>query len=189
MGESNFILAKRDSFQAGICVDLFTFLLIFICKHVINYFFIPLRQTEAIAQENFVPAVRKRDPALPRWNFSHGIEGYNLWRVYSTIGILCKRDRISSRDNRVTEIIDRVHRVKMNMLEMKEPNKTRINDEGDKIKFIIFFWCNFLNLIASSGKPPCVLDHVSLDKLKALDTFFTFCLLDWVFWVHRALSL
>ena len=25
------------------------------------------------------------------------------------------------------------------MLEMKEPNKTRINDEGDKIKFIIFF--------------------------------------------------
>ena len=88
MGESNFILAKRDSSQSGICVDLFTFPLIFICKHVINYFFIPLRQTETIAQENFVPAVQKRDPALPRWNFSHVIEGYNLWRVYSTIGIL-----------------------------------------------------------------------------------------------------
>ena len=39
----------------------------------------------------------------------------------------------------MTEIIDRVHRVKISMLEMKEPNKKRINDEGDNIKFIIFF--------------------------------------------------
>ena len=87
MGESNFMSARRDSFQPGICLDLFTFLLIFLCKHVINYFFIPLRRTKAIAWENFVLAVQKRDPALPRWNFPHIIVGYNLWRVYSTIGI------------------------------------------------------------------------------------------------------
>ena len=65
MGESNFISARRDSFRPGICLDLFTFLLIFLCKHLINYFFIPLRRTEAIAWENFVPAVQKTDLALP----------------------------------------------------------------------------------------------------------------------------
>ena len=34
------------------------FLLIFLCKHVLNYFFIPLRQAEGITWENFVPAKR-----------------------------------------------------------------------------------------------------------------------------------
>ena len=36
MGKSDFIPAKQDSFQAGICLDLFTVLLIFHCKHVLN---------------------------------------------------------------------------------------------------------------------------------------------------------
>ena len=44
------------------------FLLIFLCKHGLINFFIPLRRTEAIAWGNFVPAVQKRDPVLPGWN-------------------------------------------------------------------------------------------------------------------------
>ena len=29
-----------------------------------------------------IPAVKKRDPALPGWTFSKVIAGYNLWRIY-----------------------------------------------------------------------------------------------------------
>ena len=62
----------------------------------INY---PLRRTETITWENFVPAVQKRDPVLPGRNFSHVklFTGYNLERVYNTAGIPAKRDRVSSR--------------------------------------------------------------------------------------------
>ena len=44
-------------------------------------FFIPLRQTEAVTWENFVPAVQKRDPVLPGLNFSHVITVYNLYNI------------------------------------------------------------------------------------------------------------
>ena len=40
---------------------------------------------------------QKRDPALPRWNFIHVIARYNLWRIYSIVGIPTKQDRISFR--------------------------------------------------------------------------------------------
>ena len=43
-----------------------------------------------------IPAVHKRDPALPRWNLLHVIARYNLWRIFNTSGISAKRDRISS---------------------------------------------------------------------------------------------
>ena len=91
MGESNFILARRDSFQPGICLDLFTFLLIFLYNYIINSFFDPLMRAEAITWENFVPGVEKRDPALLWWTFSNVIVGYNFWRVYSTVGILTNK--------------------------------------------------------------------------------------------------
>ena len=55
MGKSNFIPAMRNSFPPGICLDLFTFFKIFLCKHV---FFISLRRAEAITWKNFVPAKR-----------------------------------------------------------------------------------------------------------------------------------
>ena len=56
------------------------FLLIFHCKYLLNYFFIPLRWAEAISWENFVPAIQKRDAVLQGWNFSHVYEEF----IYST---------------------------------------------------------------------------------------------------------
>ena len=56
-------------------------------------FFIPFRRVEAItweilSQQSGIPAVQKRDPILPGWNFLHEIVGYNLWRIYNTARIL-----------------------------------------------------------------------------------------------------
>ena len=62
MGKSNFIPARRDSFAPGICLDLFLFLFFFLCKHVLNYVFVPLRRTEMITWENYIPA--RRDPSI-----------------------------------------------------------------------------------------------------------------------------
>ena len=43
MGKSNFILARRDSFPSGICLDLFTLSFNFLCKHGGDYM-IPVYQ-------------------------------------------------------------------------------------------------------------------------------------------------
>ena len=55
MRKLNFIPVRQDSFPHGICLNLFTFLLVFRHKHVLNYFFIRLRLAETITRENFVP--------------------------------------------------------------------------------------------------------------------------------------
>ena len=64
---------------------------------LLNKFFIPLRRTEAITCENFVPAIETRGPALPGRNFLHVTAKYILWKIYNTAGIPAKRDRISLR--------------------------------------------------------------------------------------------
>ena len=43
---------------------------------VLITFFIPLRRAEAITRENFVPAIQKRDPALPNETF-YGISEFH----------------------------------------------------------------------------------------------------------------
>ena len=64
-----FNLGKAGEFSTWYLLIFFlNFLLIFFCNHVLNDFFIPRRRAEAIAWESFVPAVQKRDPALPGWN-------------------------------------------------------------------------------------------------------------------------
>ena len=45
---------------------------------VLINFFILLKRAEVITWENGVPAVQKRDPALPEWNVSRVIAKYNL---------------------------------------------------------------------------------------------------------------
>ena len=67
MRKSNFIPAEWDSFLRGICVDLITSFLVYLCKHGLNYFFIQLRQAEIIISENFVP---------PNWNAGRVKEGF-----------------------------------------------------------------------------------------------------------------
>ena len=54
---------EGTGFTLGLHEEI-NFHLIFPIDVLIN-FFIPLRRAEAIAWENFVPAVQKRDPALP----------------------------------------------------------------------------------------------------------------------------
>ena len=48
MGKSDFIPARRDSFPLGICVAFIYIFVIFLCEHVLNYFFIPLGRAETI---------------------------------------------------------------------------------------------------------------------------------------------
>ena len=58
---------------------------------VLINFFIPFRRAEVIKWENIVaakriPAVQKRDPALPGWNFSHVFIGYNFEELITMPG-------------------------------------------------------------------------------------------------------
>ena len=46
---------QAGSFSSGICLDLLTISFFFFCSHVMNYFFIMLRQVEVITWKNFVP--------------------------------------------------------------------------------------------------------------------------------------
>ena len=100
----NFIPAWQDSFSPGICLVLFTFSMY---HSVLNYCFTPLRQAELIAwdssKQSGIPAVQKRDPALPGWNFPHVITGHNLWRVCNTAVYPGKRDKISSRPSGIIQ--------------------------------------------------------------------------------------
>ena len=55
IGKLNFISTNRDSFSPGICLELYTFYffyLVFLCKHVLNYYLFPHRQVETIIWEN-----------------------------------------------------------------------------------------------------------------------------------------
>ena len=57
-GKSNFIPTRKDSFPplfVQICLNV---LLMFLCKHVLNYCFIPLRQVEKVTWENFIQTKR-----------------------------------------------------------------------------------------------------------------------------------
>ena len=43
-----------------------------------------------LSRQSGIPALQKRDSALPGWNFLHVIARYNLWRIYDTAGIPAK---------------------------------------------------------------------------------------------------
>ena len=86
-GESNFILARWDSFPPGVCVDWFIFFSTFF-KHVLNCCFILLRQAEVITWEYFI--LTKQDPergiSSCRDETSHVTARFNLWRVHNSAG-------------------------------------------------------------------------------------------------------
>ena len=67
MGKSNFISARWDSFPPSICLDFL------------------LGWVEKITWENFVPAVQKRDPNLPEWDFQV-IARYNSQKFTALLG-------------------------------------------------------------------------------------------------------
>ena len=66
-GEIKFHTGKVGKFSTGCFLDLFTFYFSFLLKALLNYFFIPLAQGEAITWENFVPS--KRYPVSTKEGF------------------------------------------------------------------------------------------------------------------------
>ena len=68
--KSDFILVRWDSFSSGICLHLFTFFLVFFCKHALSYFFIPPWKMRRLygkisSGRSGIPAVQMRNPASP----------------------------------------------------------------------------------------------------------------------------
>ena len=94
-GEINFITARRPVFHLVFVKIFIHFLSIFLCKHALNNFFIPLH-AKISSQQSGISVEQKRNPALSGWNFSHVIAGYNLWRFYNTAGILAKLSRMAT---------------------------------------------------------------------------------------------
>ena len=66
MEKSNFILTRWDSFPplfVQICLHV---LLIVLCKHVLNYSFITLREVEKLTWENFIQTKRDQSSMKER---------------------------------------------------------------------------------------------------------------------------